>query len=189
MSRAFVFVLFAVSLLIPAAAWSQLNPSENYRDLGRLEVYAGYSRMTGSLGLNGWEASAAYKPQRAPWFGVIADVSGHYGVEDIANIRVKSHLYNYLAGPEVYFTHLRNQKLIPFGHLLFGASEENTDIAGISFAGVQDTAFTWALGGGVDYGFGNHLYGRAKLDLIRTHFLSTGDTRGRFGFGIAYRFH
>jgi hypothetical protein len=29
----------------------------------------------------------------------------------------------------------------------------------------------------------------AKLDLLRTHFLSEGDTRGRFGFGIAYRFH
>ncbi|MFL6300294.1 MAG: outer membrane beta-barrel protein [Terriglobales bacterium] len=188
MSRASVFVVFAITLFIPAAAWSQMNPAESYRDLGRYEVYVGYSRMTGSLGLNGWEASGAYKPQRAPWFGVVADVSGHYGVEDIATIRVKSHMYNYLAGPEVYFTRLRNQKVVPFGHLLFGASEENTDIAGVSFNGVQDTAFTWALGGGVDYRFGNRIYGRAKLDLVRTHFLSEGDTRGRYGFGVVYRF-
>ena len=188
MSRAFVFVLFAITLFIPAAGWSQLNPSENYRDLGRYEAYFGYSRMTGSLGLNGWDASFAYKPQRAPWFGVLADVSGHYGNEDIANIKVKGHMYNYLVGPEVYFTRLKNQKVIPFGHLLFGASEEHTDVAGISFAGIQDTAFTWALGGGVDYHFSNHLYGRAKLDLIRTHFLSEGDSRGRYGFGVVYRF-
>jgi len=189
MSRPFVLALLAVALFLPVAAWSQLNPSENYRDLGRFEVYAGYSRMTGSVGLNGWEASAAYKPRLAPWFGVLADVSGHYGTEDIASIKVKSHTYNFLAGPEVYFTRLRNQKLIPFGHLMFGASTENTDIAGVAFPGVQDTAFTWALGGGVDYRFSNHLYGRAKLDLLRTHFLSEGDSRGRFGFGIAYRFH
>jgi len=44
------------------------------------------------------------------------------------------------------------------------------------------------IGGGADYVLSSHWAARGNLDLLRTHFANTGQSRLRFVLGIAYTF-
>lgn len=182
MQRTLVFAVLLLSLSsLPLCA----------QDSQDFEVFAGYSRMTGDLGLNGFEFSGAYRP--SPTFGVVGDVSAHFSSGTVANVHLESNIQNYLFGPRIYFHNVtKDAKFVPFAHVLFGVSrqhtEVNTPMAVPPTTSTEDTAFTWALGGGADYAFTDRLSGRAKLDLLRTHFFGNGDSRARFAFGVVYHF-
>lgn len=99
--------------------------------------------------------------------------------------RIKIHETDYLFGPRLYFPKaFSNPKLIPFGHLLFGVAHQNSEIVGGTEE--SDNAYTWSLGGGVEYHFGNKWAIRGRADLLRTHFVDDTQNHGRFGLGVLY---
>jgi len=82
-------------------------------------------------------------------------------------------------------------RLWPFGEVQIGFSHLSSSLVNPSTSISQsgsDNAFSWMLGGGADYRLSSHWVGRFKVDLLRTHFSDTGQTRVRLGFGIAYTF-
>ncbi len=100
-------------------------------------------------------------------------------------------------GPRIFFPGVFKSKdkhiarLLPFGEAQFGVSHLSARLenpVAMTSQSASDNAFTWLLGGGVDYRFSGHWYGRAKLDLERTHFSDTGQSRLRFVLGVVYTF-
>jgi hypothetical protein len=49
-----------------------------------------------------------------------------------------------------------------------------------------DTAFAWALGGGMDYRIYPHWTIRGDLGLLRTHFVESGQSRARLGVTVVW---
>jgi len=167
------------------------------------EVNGGYAHISGDNGLDGFNAGAAI------WFTRRVSIAGdydsawdtsHLGVFELTQTGViisKTHLQNGLVGPRIFFPGLlRNKekhvaKLFPFFEAEFGASNEHSSLeeptTKTNVSG-SDNAFTWMLGGGADYGISSHWVGRARVDLLRTHFADTGQSRARLVFGIVYMF-
>ncbi len=151
-------------------------------------VYVGYSLIHGSTGftdtgtLNGWEGSLEGKV--FPFLGLVADVSGQYGtLFDPFNGNVSTRVQNYLGGPRVSAP---VGKFRPYFHVLFGASHlhESNPIFGSS----SDTAFSDAIGGGVDYHLIPRVSWRVQLDDLQTRFYSIREDDLRFSTGLALKF-
>ncbi len=149
------------------------------QDNSKLDVFGGYSYMrvnpgggVSGLNTNGWEAQATGNLNH--WLGVTADFDGHYGDA----FGIGGHDYNFLFGPTLSY---RTEKLTPFGHVLFGASHAGA-------AGFSDTAFAWAIGGGVDWNVTKTLAVRlGQFDYLPTHFASNTQNNFRFSTGIVFR--
>lgn len=101
-------------------------------------------------------------------------------------------MQNGLIGPRIFFAQKKiKQKYVlsPFGEAQFGESYLSTTIqqqqTGLNQT-ASDTAFTWMLGGGVDYVVAGHWAVRGNLDFLRTHFSDSGQSRLRFVMGVAY---
>jgi opacity protein-like surface antigen len=185
-----VLSLFAFALVVILPAFSQVTT-----EVPRFDVSAGFSHTTGDIGMNGWDASGTYRA--SPWLGLVADFSGTYGTDTVLGVDFKSNLHNFLFGPRIFVPLNNYPNWKPFGELLLGASRENQTIEpsivapGVAVPGVSktDTAFAWMLGGGLDYQF--HPQFRVRLiqvDLLRTNFFDTGQSRARIGFGLVYQF-
>ena len=116
---------------------------------------------------NGWNAEAQYNVKR--WFGIVADVSGHYGtpVTTSSGSAVSGlpngNSYAFLFGPALSY-HAR-MRMTPFVHALFGLDRDSlsaSTISGLpvtspgSTGAVTDTGFAMALGGGLDYRLSHH---------------------------------
>ena len=168
-----------------------------------VELNGGYAHISGDGGLDGFNIGAA------AWFTHRVSIgaeyesgwdSSHLGVFELTSsgtVISKSHLQDFVIGPRIFFPGAFKSKdkhiarLVPFGEAQFGVSHLNSrlenPVTKISTE-ASDNAFTWLLGGGADYRFSGHWYGRAKLDLERTHFSDTGQSRLRFVLGVAYTF-
>jgi hypothetical protein len=129
---------------------------------GRGNVFFAYA-YTGANGIshyltsmNGW--NVAIEKRVLPFFGVIGDVSGQYGTGNFSAagscsqgsptgscVAGKVSVYNFLLG-------VRGSRLIwriqPFAECLFGAIHTRGSAPGITSS---NTAFTLALGGGLDF--------------------------------------
>jgi hypothetical protein len=123
--------------------------------------------------LNGWNGSVEGKV--LPFFGVVADFSGHYGSANlpssgtcpvpvgglpggcVATTSGNVSDYAFLFGVRGSFS---VKKVRPFAQILFGATRLNVNENG-SGASTSTTSFAQALGGGVDY----HLVPRVSLRL------------------------
>jgi hypothetical protein len=101
-------------------------------------------------------------------------------------------MQNWLIGPRVFFPtkKIKRFDLDPFGEFQFGGTYLNQQIsqAGAASMSASDTAYSWMLGGGVDYVLSPHWAARGNLDLLRTHLSDMGQTRLRFVLGVAYTF-
>jgi outer membrane protein OmpA-like peptidoglycan-associated protein len=168
-----------------------------------LEVNGGYTHISGDGGLDGFNAGAAMWV--APRISLAIDYdsawdSSHLGAFELTNtglIVTKSHLQNFLVGPRISFPGVLKHKetylprLWPFAEVQLGASHLNSKLeepnSSISQS-ASDNGFTWMVGGGGDYRLTSHWVTRIKLDFLRTHFADTGQSRVRFGLGIAYTF-
>jgi opacity protein-like surface antigen len=160
------------------------------QDAPRVDIFGGYSHVGNfDIGLNGWLASANLSVNR--WFGLEADVSGHYGSESLGSAvvilpgvpnQINSRMHNFDAGPSVTY---RSTKYNAFGHFLLGVSHTNVNAAGL---GSGDTSFSWVLGGGADYNLTNSWAARFQVDLLRTSFFKTDESHGRVALGVVYRF-
>ena len=104
----------------------------------RVEVFGGYSavRDDGET-TSGWNAAAGYSLTRR--FGIVADLSGHYGTLDLLSA---------MAGPSAT---IRRGKLAPFAHALFGVvrTTESITVLRVKISETED-AFGMQFGGGVD---------------------------------------
>jgi outer membrane protein OmpA-like peptidoglycan-associated protein len=168
-----------------------------------LELSGGYAHISGDGGLDGFNVGAA------AWFthriSIGADYetgwdTSHLGAFELTSTGIiisKSHLQDFVIGPRIFFPGVFESKdkhlarLLPFGEAQFGVSHLSSSIenpVAMINQSASDNAFTWLLGGGVDYRFSGHWYGRAKLDLERTHFSDTGQSRLRFVLGVVYTF-
>jgi len=167
------------------------------------EVQGGYAHISGDNGLDGFNVGAAI------WFTRRVSIAGdydsvwdssHIGLFELTQAGViisKTHLQDGLVGPRIFFPGLfRNKekhvaKLFPFVEAEFGASNEHSSLQEPTTKlnqSASDNAFTWMLGGGADYGISPHWVGRVKVDLLRTHFEDTGQSRARLVLGIVYMF-
>ena len=126
----------------------------------------------------GWNASVA---GRLFWrVSLVADFAGHYGQEYRV---VDNHVHTFLSGPRVS---LRNGRIAPFVHALFGVSRLRSDSGGPIWS---DSAFTLAAGGGVDLRLMRHWSARiVQIDYLRRAFFGEPPHAGRLSAGVVYRF-
>ena len=140
------------------------------QDYPKEEILGGYSYLR-SQGdnFNGWNASAAGNAN--DWFGIKADFSGYY------KSGLKAHTFMF--GPQ--FSFRKEERVTPFVHTLFGGTHVSD--------GGSDTAFSMALGGGIDVKAAEHVAVRViQADYVMTRF--DGETQNNLplSFGIVFRF-
>ena len=181
-------ILFLIVLALPQTARGQ-----------GLEVNGAYAHVTGDFGTNGFNVGGAW------WFTKHVTIAGDYesgwattslgsfAFTNVGIITVHSHLQSALFGPRIFFSTkwTDKHKLNPFGEAEFGISHLNQTVTQqipTTSVSASDTAFSWMLGGGVDYKFTSHFSGRANFDLLRTHLSNQGQSRFRLLLGIAYTF-
>jgi hypothetical protein len=135
-----------------AAAFAQNSPI--------VEIFAGYSYADAEVSniSKGWNGAVA--GNLTNWFGMVADVSGHYysqnaiGTESgtVTNVQTKIDVYTYTVGPQ--FT-MRIGRVAPFAHLLAGIAHTNQSVSehapNVNFS-VSDRSngFAGIAGGGLD---------------------------------------
>jgi len=151
-----------VVMWMPAIASAQ--------DYPRAEASAGYSYLRGTFdaNFNGWNFSVAGNPTR--WFGVAGEVGGLY----ISNAQI----YTFLAGPRLTS---RAGRANPYAQVLFGGVNIST--------GYSETAFGWAVGGGVDIKVNKRIAIRAiDVTYLQTRFGGQAQHNGRLSAGVVFRF-
>lgn len=163
-----------------------------------LEFSGGWAHATGDFGVDGLDAGVAAmftsRVGLAFNFDSMWDTSkiGTFELTSVGQTVVKNFMQNGLIGPRIFFAQKKiKQKYVlsPFGEAQFGESYLSTTIqqqqTGLNQT-ASDTAFTWMLGGGVDYVVAGHWAVRGNLDFLRTHFSDSGQSRLRFVLGVAY---
>jgi opacity protein-like surface antigen len=189
--RVVSFVLF-ILVVVPTTAF------------GQLEAGGGYTHLTGNNGLDGFSGTVGWQFNRKVTLVGEGDFlwdtskAGVFElVPSVGAVRIKSNSQNYLGGARISFTgwkpmkSVEKRKFHPFGEVLIGVSrlhQSVSDTQGTISAAAADTAFTWALGGGVDYKLSPKWVARGKLDFVRTHFVDAGQSQLRIHLGIAYLF-
>jgi hypothetical protein len=154
------------------------------QDYPKAEVFGGYqyTRINPGGGIsgdnyNGWNAAVTGNINR--WLGATADFSGAY--KDISGLSLKQHTF--LFGPTIA-SH-SSDKFTPFVHALFGGAHSSASISG---AGLSDSAFAMALGGGVDLGVKNFALRIGQFDYLMTRFGGETQNNFRYSAGIVFRF-
>lgn len=146
------------------------------------DIYIGYSRTgtdtfySGAGGLNGWEGAMHIKLHK-PFLGIEGDLS-HYGLG--ANSAV-SRTTAFIFGPRITIGVLGPKVFV---HGLVGGEHSSNSSGSIS-----DTAFAYALGGGLDLPFAPFFAWRVAGDYIHATGRSpSGGTPARFSTGLVFRF-
>lgn len=150
---------------------------------------------SGSTGLNGWNASAEMK--FLPLIGLVADFSGHYGSQSATlecgfttlpcvntGESMNATVYHFLVGPQVSFSIGRVR---PFARALLGAARLTENASAARFS-ASDTAFAYALGGGLDYRLLGPLRWRLQGDFLRDQFFGPTQSNFRFSTGPVLHF-
>jgi hypothetical protein len=102
----------------------------------------------------GWNGALSLNANR--WFGITADLSGHY--RELAP-GVSFNSFTAVFGPQLTY---RAEKASPFVHALFGVNRAST-------GGLSDSAFAMALGGGLDI----NITKRLAFRLVQADYLMT----------------
>ena len=140
--------------------------------------------------LQGWDASLEGKI--APLFGIVTDLSGHYGSQTYteneqlgpgaASVQVTGHELEAMFGPRIS---VPVGKFTPFGEAMVGVGHITT---GGSGGGPSDTSFATALGGGIDYRLVRMVAVRLEGDYVTTRFFGATQSNIRISTGIVVRF-
>jgi opacity protein-like surface antigen len=201
-----------VSRILKIAVVVCLGTSAAMAQLGGGNIFFGYSYdhasaaapallpdmggvvASGSTGLNGWNGSVEMK--FLPLIGIVGDFSGHYGSQTVTDVcgfiggcvnvreNMDSTVYHFLVGPQLSFTVGRVR---PFGHGLFGAGHLSESTTARPFS-ATDTAFAYAIGGGIDYRLLGPLRWRVQGDLLRDQFFGPTQNNFRFSTGPVLHF-
>ena len=149
------------------------------QEVPRGDVFGGYS-WTRSRGENwsGWSASGAV--YLVSWFGIAADVTGHY--KTLSNTGFS--LYSAAIGPRVAWQRDNVSWFVPFIQAQAGAfrTKAHTDFLGASFS-EDDTHGGAVFGGGVDLLLSDRWAVRVKGDyaVVRSPGHTDGDPRASAG--------
>lgn len=145
----------------------------------RLELFAGYSYLrfdSTTLGfadysnLHGGELAGAFNFSRH--FGIVADVSDHFG----NHLRV----YQYIFGPQVM---AHRGRVSGFAHALFGKANDRVSINGAN----TGTGRAVALGGGFDYYMSPRYSIRVvQADYLNTHTFNLSQGNLRVSTGVVF---
>lgn len=152
------------------------------QDTPKGEFSAGYSFVrihpggnSPSLNLSGWIASIAGNVN--DWFGIVGELSGHYGSPG----NVGTDFHTYLFGPRISYR--ENERFTPFAHILMGAARLGRGPA------TGTTDFGMALGGGVDVTVNDNIAIRAgQMDYLMTRFGPNSQHNIRLSAGLTIRF-
>ncbi len=162
------------------------------------EIFGGYSYLHNGPGINasGWDGSLTGNFNR--FFGLEVDLSDHYKSPQPFN--AYSNDFSYLFGP--HFAYRGVPKVTPFAHVLVGGTQ-GREIATVPCpvcpAGgpcpicgpvtEHQTAFTTALGGGLDVQATRFVWIRIiQADYLREQFTNTPQNDVRLCFGVVLRF-
>jgi outer membrane protein with beta-barrel domain len=173
MKKTFWVICVILIVGLPAAA----------QDTPKVEVFGGYSWAGGNF--HGWNTSVTGNVSKS--FGLVADISGHYGSEVDGPFLINQDAHSFHFGPR--FAH-RGTRCTPFVYALFGVTRfhERATISGQRFS-ESDTGFSSVLGGGLDVRVSDRLAIRAfQLDYFRPNFFGEAHNRGRLAFGVVLRF-
>lgn len=142
--------------------------------------------VTSHPNLNGWEASAEYKPFKD--VGLVADFGGNYGSLPNSSGGGSFHNNTYLFGPRVFLP----GRISPFVHVLAGAAHQSTGNGGTNttfFPAHSTTAFAIALGGGVDI----DVTQRVRMRLVQFDYVGANSgfsfrNQARISTGLIFHF-
>ena len=184
-------IVLLVLFLFPAIALGQ--------EVRGLEAGADYTHLSGDQGYNGFGATAGYR--FSPHVTLFGDGDFLWSNSTLHAFGVTSNFahisgneQNFLGGGRFHILSwkpaIKQRQLLPFAELLFGVSRLSQTVtsAQAGTASASSTAFTWVLGGGVDYTLAPKWIARGSLDLARTHFGGSGQSRYRVGLGFAHVF-
>jgi hypothetical protein len=165
-----------------------------------LEFSGAWAHISGDNGLDGFNLGAALWPASRVSIAFDYDEGwdtsnlGAFALTSVGLISIDSHLENWLIGPRIHLSRIKSQekfiaRLAPFAEAQFGGSHLTEKIKQPSTnlsESASDNAFSWMLGAGGDYHIAPHWDARFKIDLLRTHFVDSGQSRYRFTAGVAY---
>ena len=189
------FLLSLAGVLLPASLMVQVGAAQVAKpqqapttlDFSRYEAYgafaySGADQVTTTSALIGADVGVQYKLKR--WFGANGDFGWYGNGTGVQKPTVTS----LMAGPEFY---IPADNITGFIHVLFGA--EHTGGVGEK----PDVAFSYAIGGGIEYNLSKHWSARIAGDDIRAAFVQDPNNLGysphwhnnpRATIGVGYRF-
>ena len=184
-----ITVIALTLLLLPLTAMAQETP--------KVELFGGYSyfRTEDDRNLHGWNGSVAVNLNK--WFGLVADVSGHYDSQRFRLLSSNGDIFSLehfnrhqvLIGPR--FSLRKSKRVTPFAHALFGIARDHQKITVSPFFQTfefSDTGFAMAVGGGLDVEISRRLALRIlQVDYSLTHVNFT-QHNARGSVGIVFRF-
>jgi hypothetical protein len=163
-----LLLVCACSVLFAVGAFAQKAEANK-----KFEAYFGYSYFTS--GKNGWNGDLGYYLTRL--ITAEGDVGGYYSHNNS--------IHSFMGGAKFQGPY-RRRGFNPWGHFLLGVSH----VSRLNES--SDTAFSYALGGGVDAHVYRRFGVRLSADAVHTSFnnsfLNSGDWHLRAGAGVVYRF-
>lgn len=172
------------ALFLAASALALSSSAQTVTEDYTTEVGVSYSYLNTDIGQHGIQFHGAYLP--TPNFGIFGDLGFYGGSTDVLGLDFDANTQHYLFGPRLYFPLGERENVTPFGHLLLGGSHTSGSSTAIGVDD-SDSAFTWGLGGGVDFRLAEKWAVRGQFDWLRTDFFDNNQNDPRFGFGIVYR--
>jgi hypothetical protein len=180
-----------------AAVFSCLGTSAPAQSLAFSNVFVGYSFIGANLytgqhaNLNGWNISAEKK--YLPFFGVVADFSGHYGSKDlpvtcansssagcVVNSSISEHYFQFGVRGSYATTKIR-----PFIELLFGVVHTSENGAALSNS---NNSLAETLDTGLDYRITHRLSWRIDGGLVKSGSFNSQQNSLRASTGVVLRF-
>src|SRR5579862_2204148 len=163
------------------------------QSVDRVEVFGGYSYINPDFtksvsgGVSGWNFSASVRIFR--YVGAVADFSGFSpSGSNPCSVVCASGAYasyrTYMGGPQVS---ARIGRIQPFAHALFGATRGTLTHVDQQSGG-DFSPFTFAFGGGVDFGLNRWIAVRGQLDLVHVSSQLPGTEAARISTGLVARF-
>ena len=148
----------------------------------------GYTHQRTTLGLDGFDLNAGYRPWLAklPGLDIVADVSRVRGTQSLLGASATSSQWTYLLGPEF---DVPRRLFTPYGHLFFGEGHLNTSTTTTTTSTVGSNSFAWMLGAGLKLTPARMFTIKLiQLDLLHTSFNNSGSTNLRITFGVGVQF-
>ncbi len=166
-----------------------------------LEFSGGYEHISGDQGLDGYRVGMGWNP--IPQFQLHLTYDGVYDNSTIGTFEftsvgstfTNSHLQEIMVGPRYFLPgafknhgRIKGNVLVPFVDASFGETRLHSTISNSAIGEINsaDTAFSWGIGGGVDYRIYPHWAIRSNLGFLRTHFGNSGQGRVTLGLGVVW---
>jgi len=190
-------LLFITALLLALPLIGQAQEAP------RVEIFGGYSYLrtdnNNNAGLTGVATdqdlhgfNTSFTANLNTWFGVTAEVSGHYGNYNVIGLNVDQDMYVVTVGPR--FALRRYERITPFAHALVGVARTSLDAGSITTStgtistSINDSGFALVVGGGLDININELVAFRLfQADYVLTRFNSNTQNNFRASTGIVLK--